>query len=377
MIRRLLAGMVLLSLIGSGCGGDGDEASGGTWISLLERIPAGEETLAYVMLNDFAAARELAGVTVPGADATDDQLKEYLLALSTGPVSDPDTVPVTRSPAMAASIDTFGQGLPILDEWRTQLGITVLDVDRSALAGYPPNELIVWEGDIDPDRVEAAVTSDPDWSGDLETIETAGGSYYLWGGDPIRVDTSRTSTVRPLGRGGCLHASDGVALRTISDGTMEAALAVSEDAPTLADFEPLRLIADALDEQNTYGAYLTIDPGQYIPDPSVMIEGAEEQTTLLPYLALGTGPGVDEAGEAYMVLVLVHEDADTAAANVALLGEIVATGVSVSGTPWSELLTVRSIETDGPLLVAVLETGTRANIWYRIVFMRDTLLTWS
>jgi hypothetical protein len=349
----------------------------GTWVGLLETIPAGGDMPLWVVLNDYESARTLVGVEVPAADANHDEIIEYLLALQVGPVADASTEPVTRLPRMGIADDSFGSRAPYdVGAWRTAYGIGVVDVDRTVVAGVPPHELIVWQGRIEPDRVAQAVASDPEWNSDLRTVEHGGDIYYAWGENPAMTDVERVGPVRPLGRGGCLYASDGIGLRAADCGVLEAALdARSGDAPSLADGEPLVVIAQALEDAGAYTAFLTLDVGLFAVGADPL--GGGGGPGLLPYLAAGTGAGLD-GDTALTIVALLHDSADDAMENAARLEQVVAEGISGStGRSWSEFLSVVDVTTDGNLLVARLATDAAGSFWIQLVARRDTLLAWE
>ncbi len=66
------------------------------------------------------------------------------------------------------------------------MGFSLVDADQEILAGRPPDAVTVITGRIDPDQVEEAVTSDPEWQGDLERVDHDGDTYYRWGPTMVR-----------------------------------------------------------------------------------------------------------------------------------------------------------------------------------------------
>jgi hypothetical protein len=349
----------------------------GDWAELLGWVPADQELAVSIVINDYAAARESLGIDPPGDDP--DEVMGYLLTLTFGPIADPDASPVPRAPAVGIADDSFGRTAFEVEAWRTALGLAVPDVDRSLVAGVPPGQLTVWEGRFDPGAVAAAVALDPEWSADLRTVEHAGGSYYAWGDDPDVIDLERVGSVRPLGRGGCLYASDALAMRTVQCDLLEQAIdAGTGVAASLGDVEVLARLAEAVQDAGAHAAFLTTDVGVFavggLPD---LTEDPELEPGLRPYLAAATGVALD--GDTPMLVVaLVHGDADDAAENATRLQGIVAEGTSaVTGRPWSEILTVDSIEVEGQLLVARLATESNGTLWIELVARRDSLLAWG
>jgi hypothetical protein len=280
---------------------------------------------------------------------------------------------------MGISDDSFGVRAPYdVAAWRAAFGIGIVDVDRSVVAGNPPTQLTVWQGRVDPDRVADAVASDPEWRGDLRTADHGGATYYAWGDDPAMVDTGRVGPVRPLGRGGCLYAADGLALRATVCGVLEAAIdAVSGAGEALVDAGPLVLLADALEAAGAYAAFLTLDVGVFAAtnlSPSGVVPSGPG---LVPYLAAGSGAAL-EGDIALTVVALVHASAEDAAENAVRLLRVVSEGTSaVLERPWSDLLTVLDVTVDDVVVVVRLETEGPGNFWLRLVMLRDSLLAWE
>lgn len=354
--------------------------SGGEWAGLLASIPDAADTATSVIINDYAAARQLVGVAAPSYEAPEDEVIEYLLALQMGPVADDSTYPVTRFPRMGIADSSFGTREAIeVEAWRTAFGVSVLDVDRTVVAGEPPAELTLWQGAITPETVEAAVTSDPEWSGDLRTVGHGDESYYAWGEDPPASDVERIGPARHLGRGGCLYVTDALALRAVACEVIEAALdARAGELASLADLGPLASLADALQEAGAYAGFLTMDVGLFtFAENPILSRSPQPQPGLLPYLAAATGVAL-EGDTLVTVVALVHSNDADAAENAVRLERVVAEGSSVAeGRPWSDILSVRDIATDGPLLVARLDTNAGGTFWLNFVFRRDTLLAWE
>jgi hypothetical protein len=276
---------------------------------------------------------------------------------------------------------TFGERWIDVDLWRTAFGISIVDVDQTVGArSIRGTQQITWAGAaIDPETVAAAVTSDPGWSEDLRTVEFGDDSYYAWTDAPSSVDLDRLDPVRPNGRGGCLYATDGLAIRAVDCRVIESALAArSGEIASLADLEPLADLATALQDAGAYAGFLTMDVGLLGASEGLSPSGeVDAGPGLLPYLAAGTGAGLD--GEKTVTIVaLVHATDEDAAENASRLEEVIRLDSSrATRRPWSELLTVLDITTDGPLLIARFETLTTAQFWLRLVVMRDSLLEWE
>ncbi len=83
---------LVIALLLTACGGIGGGGKG-VFQELLGTIPDTSETRQLVLINDFALARELFDVELPGPDADEEALKEYLIDLL-----DPRNTGLARGP---------------------------------------------------------------------------------------------------------------------------------------------------------------------------------------------------------------------------------------------------------------------------------------
>lgn len=127
-------------------------------------------------------------------------------------------------------------------------------------------------------------------------------------------------------------------------------------------------MAESLWELGAYSALLS-DLTQQLSDYQ------DDGTPLLrPYLAFGTGIGLDAEGE-YMALVLVHSTADAASENVGLFRQRIEQAASwVSRTPWRELAKPIEIRAEGTTFLAKLRGTEMTRRWLRWFFQRDPLI---
>ena len=342
---------------------------------LLSLVPNTPETRSWVLMTDYALIRELFDVDLPGPEVDEDQLKEFLIALS-------------EATDNAMPQGPFISGFKSIFETvsRDYLGFDVRNVDQSVEAGQPPGVLEAVRGRFDPEGTDRALREcaecpPPDRTSHL------GVAFYSWGED-YHVDLRRIlepPAFDRLGRGGRIAVQEGYVFRTLATDDMKALIEASLGRwRSLGDLEELRLLARAMASLGAYSTLLT-DLTQRLEEAATMglddeaLRSLRESPSLRPYLAFATGVGQD-AGGAYMALALVHVDAASAEQNVGLLRRRIeeATSLRFPGTPWAEIFDADSLEvsSDGRVLVAKLRrTGGRMGTsWLQFVMARDPLL---
>lgn len=357
-IRMLVGG--LLALILAACSSGGNEVPEGRWISLLSLIPDTERSREEVTMSDHARIRDLFDIDRPAINADEDELVEYLqeIALSQPGISFAEIYGLSHSP------------LPLL-ELRTELGFTVADVDIDASAGRVPIPYQIVIGRFGEDVVVEALRTDLSFSDILEEASYDGIAYYHWGYEGF--DPDRITAVRPLGRGHQLTVVDGMVSWTILLEDMENMIdAGLGNGPSLADSEDYQLLAEALDEMDTYTAFFSFDSSDlaaaswrsHVPEGASLDDLALE-VALVPYIAFATGTGRDEDGQ-FTAIALVHDGEDSAEENVTRLrerireaGSMFIAGRFVGETPplWSDVLGDVQIERDGKVVMAKLYGG--------------------
>ena len=376
-MRRAFAAAAAFTLVLGGCSGGGDPGSGG-WESLLEVVPDVPETRRHIVLHDYALLRDRLGLERPASDADGRVLAQYAMALTRGPVTDETTSPVTRSPLVFATMESFDAGAALdleewASDWETAFGFSFVDADQDIVAGLRQDRVVVWHGDISGDEVSDAVTSDPQWSDDLRT-RTAGRDYWCWTDDPGRPVPDRRSMARPLGDAGCLAAlGGGTVVRTTSDEPMQLTLGAVEDGqPSLADVDEIRSIVAVMVEEGAYAAFVTTETDRFESE-------LDSGTFVDRYETLGLGAAVDDEGDGLLIVVFVFADEATATENGVTFRTIIEEGSpAMRPTPWSELLTIRDARIDGPMLVVVMEgEGFAPRYWIEAPMTRETLILWE
>ena len=201
-MRRGFGLLLSIGLVLGACGGGGDGAGdggadGSGWLSLLAAVPDTPGNRTYVIANDYAAARDLLGITAPSSDASEDVLVDYTMTIALGP---PASDGIGRDPMLdLAAHAVFGQRAVTAPlEWKAEFGFTIADLDRDLIAGTPPEVTLLFEGSFDPAAIEAVLQADPVWGPKLEVVDFGDGSYFRWGGD-FEMDAEDISAARPLG----------------------------------------------------------------------------------------------------------------------------------------------------------------------------------
>lgn len=378
-MRRLLTLLIAASALAAACGDDGGDrdtgaaatdGSGETWITdLLALVPDDGANGAQVIANDYVLARAGSGVELPDDAASDDEIANYRIEM-TAEVPGPGT-----APPMAAGLQGLGDSTD-------EVGFTFEDIDRDIAAGVTPDTIEFLQGAFDPGEVEQAVTSDQTWSDALERAEAGGTEYYSWLDDG-EIDVERRSTLRPVGGSLRLAVTEDGAVVSRSTAEMEAVLEGS--GPTLADRTEHLAVAKALQDEGAHSVFLTDTSRSGFAAGTADLLESDDPAALADELlsggvgfdrpaVLGTGGGYRD-GAPVFVEVLAYGDDKTAQANADRLATLVDEGESlVSQTPWSELLTVESVEVRDGLVVAVFTTE-RPTVWLDVVLQSDNLVT--
>ena len=332
--------------------------------SMLAHVPDAGENRQLLTINDYEGALETAELEWPPS-GDEEAAADVFLTLS-----------VFAEPPILVSPSIFGRQAFPLDPWRTEVGFTILDVERDASTGEAPGTLSIIHTTRSAGEIEHALQADPVWGSELVEVGEGEGAYFAWGDDPLASDPDpeRITAPRPLGRGGAMAVlDDGTVIRSPDPSVVVRSLdATNGGTRSLLDDESYLAVANALDAAGAYTAHLTsenvvVDPlfllGPFDGPPPSAAEIEErlgELTTVPPYVALGIGNKVDLGADPQGVLVLVFAaiSPESAAETVAAIEEIVVNGTSiVTGGPWSELLTVASTSVDGSLAIVELRTA--------------------
>jgi hypothetical protein len=367
--RRIapVAAVAALALVVAACGVSDETTESGSLTSMLGEVPDTPENRSFVAWVDVAAARERAGLPRPAAGKESGD--KAALEVFTG----------GKSSKVRALTPIFMENRAAeFDAWRTEVGFTVNDIDQNIDAGVPPEMISVARGRVEVDEVEEAVSSDPSWKDDLETIDHLGDRYWRWLDDG-EITPERVTSTRPLGNSLRLQAEKGQIRWTRTDATMEDALDAGADrSDTLADVDELAGIATVLEENDAYQAYLTADPGPFsverMPRASPEVKERAEADALEPWTAVGVGDAVD-GDVAVAVLVLTHDDEEAATTNVERLRKIIESGRSPQNDmPYAEVYDVRSLDQDGSTLILTVEQEQPTRLLNETILQRSMVL---
>jgi hypothetical protein len=345
----LAAGACTSALVVAACAsaGDGglDAADGPAPIGdYLAQLPGPAETdeIVTVAYGDLARAAELAGVERPSDHANSDAVVDYIFAVTGTRQDQGEALQAASLVPEAAQID-YSTSDP--EGFVEDVGWSILDVDRFAERQLLPQSVTLLEGDFDRGRLD-------------EALGEADDGVWVKGDPSGAIDVEATTPARPLGESLWLALDDERLTVTRSDDEMRAARRAAGGDGTLASDETLSALAGALDGEDVYSAMLVAgDPAGAVGDGSDTRAGREaaEPEGAHCESITGVAAGIAHDGEPLIVYVLAHADDATAERNAAVVEEALASGESPrSGRPWSEMVTVDSVDADGAVVVARL-----------------------
>lgn len=376
--RAIILGIVLLGLtvVLAACGGgedtvvlkgtdtDPSPSEVSLFEGLLGTIPDTPDTRKSVMINDYAAVREIFGVQLPGPDAGQPDIQEYLTGLL-GPAN------IAQGPFIT------GLNREAMENPRREyLAFDGRNMDQSAEAGIVPNILEVAWGRFDPAATAEALASCSECPPpDMESHN--GVPFYSWGGDHQGSLDGRDGppAFDQLGRGGRIAVSSEYVYRTVETPGMKALIdSRAGDGQSLADVEEFRLLAQAMSGLGAYAAFfsdqthkVSTNPGDtpvMAPDfRETLIDEIGNSSLLLPYLAFATGVGRDGAGR-YWALALVHSDAESAEENGRRLEKRIAENPGLQS--WMDGLEEYTYQVEGRVLSAMIRGDGPAARWKSI-----------
>lgn len=338
--------------------GPGDRSVSGYLAALP--APADDEGL-MVTYGDVARAAEIGEVEIPDDVADEDALADFLMDVTGTRVDGAENPVAVLMPEVAQTQRLMSDPRAFVDE----LGWSIVDVESFAELSQPPRPVSILDGTFDGEAIE----------GVLDEAEDG----VLVAGDPdVGMDFEDTTVARPLGQPLWLAVDGGRLVVTADEADMAAARAGDD---TLADHAALGALAEALDRHEVYSAMLDGTPSAGV-DVASRVLGERATPELLESLedlprcpgVTGVATGVADDGEPLIVLAMAHADDDAAEANVDVLADVLENGDELATRrPWTELLTVESVEAEGPVVVATARPAGDAPlaIWYRLVLERS------
>lgn len=370
--------LAIATLLAVSCGtGETSERPG--WLDLLARVPDTAEPRRWTVMNDYARVRDIFDIDRPSASASEDALVEYATSLFVSADQERGLVPA----------EMLGTGrIPVsLTDMTAELGFTIANVDMDVHVDVRMGRSYQFlYGTFDRDTVDRAVRTDPLFSDLLEEASYAGISYYTWGEDDE--PTGRKSAVRPFGRGHRLAVRDSfIYWAAWTDGLRSMIDAELGKRSSLADLEEYQLLAEGLDELDTFTALFSDDANVFSLGYSLEqldVGGDEEldaairefldrEVKLLPFEAFATGAGVDSDGP-FVAVVLLNADDETALENVGRLERRIREArTNYGGRAWSDLIHDADISANERLVLAKLRSDN-LRFWFTMVFAQESLL---
>jgi hypothetical protein len=293
-------------------------------------IPQSVAGDAAVAISDLDAAAEVAGVERP-SDANPEQVQEYVSAVAgLGESSAGSAHALWPTIIAELSIDA-------VDAFDEEHGWSVADVFWFAEVSAGPGFYTVLGGDFEVDDLDAAMGERVD---DVWHVGPEGD-----------VEEGQGDTTMNLA-----FADDRLIVAYQAD---EVRAGFADDEPTLADDESLRKVAKAMDDAGAYSACFvagrSLEDSPILGDDSTgaMREAMAEWVLPEEFSDLAVGVAEND-GESSITLAYAHENDDAAEGNAAAAERILAEGMSISGRPWSELVSLEEIATDDATLVLTL-----------------------
>jgi hypothetical protein len=256
------------------------------------------------------------------------------------------------------------------------LGYNFTDVDAEIEFGFPPHNSVAAIGRFDPSETGNALSHQEDWPAWVKEAYVAeeykGVTIHSWGDG---LETHLDSTLVPphvdlLGRARPLSVTDKYLFYAASVPEIQAMIGASQDKQdSLADLPYYASVANKLSGLHVYQAMIG---DEFYINGDLQYEGIYPGPRLKNFMTFGMGLGRDEKG-VFTAVVLYHENADNAEANVSLLQErIQSTSSTEANRPWHEIITDSDIYVEGNVLFAKLYSGS-FSLW-TMVYVQDTLL---
>lgn len=362
IVGVVVAGLLLATTAcGGGDGGSSKAPDGRSIEGLLRLMPEGSAD-TQVIVSLLGVAADAADLDIDGEPGEEQYEMERLAALT-----DPTGELAVLSPGLLRAARLPGDFDDLL------FPPSALSVEIQI--GDLPEMTTIALGDLDEEPIsDAALEIDGVTRRDVEGTEVVS---WL---DDAEVDTTRSMPIGsiPSLAGRLAFPDAGMLVHTTNDADLGRTIdTIGGDAPSLADHDDLVAIASALDDAGAHAAFLSSRPMIALPD--IGANKAENGTpeprgALDPYTAIGVGPTFDD-GEAGIVVVVTHEDAAAAEANVENMKQAIAkrsegTGGNRQPYPFDEL----DIEARDAVLIARFTTEV-PTMWIQLVVQRDELLT--
>lgn len=369
--RHLAAAVCAVALVPTACASESDSdgsagsGAGGTSVSAyLERLPAlGGDDPVIVTYGDVARAAEIAGLDRPEDVSDADAVSSYLSEL-TGLGRDGDAA---RVAALVPQVSQPGRGSSDPQGFVDDVGWSMVEVDSFAERETLPRPVAVLDGDFDEDQLDGALDDVGD--GVWQVGEPGGG-----------LNPDDITPARPIGEALWLSLDDGRLTVARDESDVRASRDADGGEGTLADVTALSSLAQVLDEHDVYSAMLLADDRLLLADPGAVLgervtpEQIEAAVLNACEGIVGAAVGIADDGAPLFVLSLAHVDDTSAEANLDIVTEAFEDGANLStGRPWSQVLSVESIEVDGSVLTATARPAADVppSAWYGLIADRS------
>ncbi len=367
---------------------------GSAYEGLLSLIPDSPETRKEVFINDYALARRLFDIPLPGPGDGDEALREFYDWIPPMGYDPENPTPVIQFGATSF----FGpvNHIQYLRDNLQHLAFDVRNLDQSISTGVPPGRMDIEQGRFDTQAADRALEACSECA-PLIREEYKGVAYYAWGEDGLSQEPDKKwapPAFDRLGRGGRIAVFEEYLVRANTSAGIRSIIdAMLNETSSLANVEEFRLLGEAMSELGAYVMMLSDDVEAHTVDGLArqslgdgasrsdmdafkqQVSEAVGDELLRAYVAYATGAGLDEGG-AYMALALAHADPAAAEENVERLRMSIETGMSLYyGQPWTDSIDVGASEfsSKGSVLLAKLRGDFFGN-WLSWVHQRDSLI---
>ena len=358
----MLKAMLLVFCIGIGCASEPPTEGPGTFSTLLAHIPDTWQTREVVYVHDYARARELFHISLPGSDS-DTSMNFYVDSFTAF-----HYVPGIDSGQAPWISGLQGHYDVRFDEY---LAFSARNVDQTARTA----ELEVVRGQFDPEATRRALARCSEQCQPHVLNIHDGVEFYSWesGG-------ARKRMLPPVSRrGGHIAVLNSYVYRTLSTQDMKELISAhSGSSLSLADDPGLALAAYEMDRLGAYSGSIrgNVDPHSLRHFGSDCISASETECasyvedksggTLGEYDVLGVGIGKDADG-IFIVVTLVYESESSAADNELVFKNILERGERLtSGEPWREYIRAAEVTLRDKAVVAKLRIAYPQLAYYLI-----------
>ncbi|MDO8390097.1 MAG: hypothetical protein Q7V57_06385 [Actinomycetota bacterium] len=335
MKRLLWPAIAVLAMASPGCGGSeggGASATRDSLLTMLHSVP--DEPANRTVPLTYGNLGRVRG-DERGSSADDDI--SLLLELSNGSFFLPSVV----------------QAGVTEPDFAKYAGFDTRNITAALQYGSEPDLVAVMVGRFDTGKVKKALKSSP--GGDELRTSTVDGLQRFGLGSGHEINPDNRSAIRRIGQGVEIAVDESNLLWTTTTAVLNECLAARAGTTSLADDEDYAAVATALDEAGVQNADLV------------------SRTSGEPWVVAGVGESRDGDRSA-LTVALQYADEAAAEAAVEAFRTHIEQGQSLrDGRPWSEVVSITDVRSDGALLIATLSTA-RTGLGHSVLITRDNLL---